>query len=150
MNKRLHVLNGLVVATGLTLLRAPLDPYALAHSFGYLSVPIVLGTLLPDIDTEYGTHRKHGHNVFVLAGAIAYPLVFGNLYALWIGVAAHLHADLFMSDRGCALAYPLTRREWGVPGTAPRTTTIHTIAFSLLCVAQLAAVFVAVQLGVYP
>lgn len=151
MNKRQHLLNGLVVAIGLTIIRVgAFEPVPLVHLFGYLLVPILLGTLLPDIDTEYGKHRKSGHNLFVLGGMMLYPFVFGNLYALWIGVAVHLTADMALSDRGCALLYPFSTREWSLPGTAPRTSTIRTISFSFLCVAQLAALYTLVMVGLYP
>jgi len=80
-----------------------------------LSVPIILGALFPDVDTAFGKHRKTLHNVFVLGVVAAYPVFFGNLQFVWIGVATHYLLDVVGSRRGIAFFYPLTSQEWGLP-----------------------------------
>ena len=86
-----------------------------AEMVARLSVPIVLGALFPDVDTAFGKHRKTLHNVFVLGVVAAYPVFFGNLQFVWIGVATHYLLDVVGSRRGIAFFYPLTSREWGLP-----------------------------------
>jgi len=86
-----------------------------AEMVARLSVPIVLGALFPDVDTAFGKHRKTLHNVFVLGVVAAYPVFFGNLQFVWIGVATHYLLDVVGSRRGIAFFYPLTSKEWGLP-----------------------------------
>jgi hypothetical protein len=88
-----------------------------------LSVPVVLGALFPDIDTAFGKHRKTLHNVFVLGVVAAFPVLFGNLQYVWIGVATHFLLDVVGSRRGIAFFYPLTGQEWGFPSGVTTSST---------------------------
>jgi Predicted membrane-bound metal-dependent hydrolase (DUF457). len=114
MNKRGHVLNGLLLAVGVGFVLKPAVTVATGRTIVEISVPIVLGALLPDVDTAFGRHRKTLHNLPVLAIVFAYPLVFGNLQYVWIGVLSHYILDVVGSKRGIALFYPL-EREFGLP-----------------------------------
>jgi membrane-bound metal-dependent hydrolase YbcI (DUF457 family) len=161
VNKGDHVLNGVLLAvgtgvilgiapsvgvgaTGRTLPTAPLDALLAA---GLLAaeffIPVVLGALVPDVDTAFGKHRKSLHNVFVVAVLVAYPLVFDNLHFVWLGVVSHLVLDMAGSARGVAFAYPLTSQEWNLPGGVSTTSgyaTPLTVGITLVELGLMAAV----------
>lgn len=115
MNKRGHVLNALLLSVGLGYLLEPAGNLATFDVIAAISVPIVLGASIPDVDTALGRHRKTMHNLAVLAIVSAYPIYFSNLQYVWIGVLSHLVLDLLGTRRGLALLYPLTDREFAVP-----------------------------------
>ncbi len=152
MNKRDHVLNGVLLAVGVavilgvapsvgvgaderTLPTASLDALAAVGLLvAEFFVPIVLGALVPDVDTAFGRHRKSLHNALVVAVFVAYPVVFDNLHFVWLGVVSHLVLDLAGSARGIALLYPLTSEETDLPGgvsTSSRYATPLTVAITL-------------------
>ncbi len=114
MNKRGHVLNGVLLAVGLAVVLDPSGDVSTYVLVLELLPPVVLGALLPDIDTAFGTHRKTLHNLAVLAGFVAYPYLFGNLAYVWVGVATHYVLDVVGSKRGIALFYPYPE-EYGLP-----------------------------------
>jgi Predicted membrane-bound metal-dependent hydrolase (DUF457). len=132
MNRGPHILNALALGVGVsvavdpTVYRALWDAVGTGTSIGPpawtvmtalvgVTIPVVLGAMMPDLDTTIGQHRKTLHNGFVLLGFVWFPLAFDNLQYVWIGVAAHLLLDLLGSDRGVALAYPLLERELRSP-----------------------------------
>jgi hypothetical protein len=124
MNKKGHVLNGVLLAVGLALILTAeplLDGATLAEvretavTVAELFIPITLGALFPDVDTAFGKHRKTLHNLPVLGIFLAYPFLFGNLQFVWIGVATHYVLDIVGSRRGIALFYPLSPTEYGFP-----------------------------------
>ena len=115
MNKRGHVLNGLLLALGLGFVIEPGLGMATARTVAEITVPIVLGALFPDVDTAFGRHRKTLHSLPVLGVFLAYPIVFGNLQYVWIGVLTHYVLDVVGSRRGIALFHPLSDREYGMP-----------------------------------
>ena len=115
MNKRGHVLNALLLALGLGFVIEPGLDMATARTTAQITVPIVLGALFPDVDTAFGRHRKTLHSLPVLAVFVAYPLVFGNLQYVWIGVLTHYLLDVVGSRRGIALVHPLSDTEYGLP-----------------------------------
>ncbi|NHN42404.1 metal-dependent hydrolase [Halorubellus sp. JP-L1] len=122
MNKKGHILNGALLALGLAYIRSPLGDQPLAADVETLLVdatlllpPLVLGALLPDIDTAFGKHRKTLHNLPLLAAFVAYPFFFGNLEFVWIGIATHYVLDVLGSKRGIALFYPFSSKEYGFP-----------------------------------
>jgi hypothetical protein len=115
MNKHEHVLNGLLLGIGLGVLFAHTGTLGLLRSIVAVTVPVTLGALFPDIDTAFGTHRKTFHNLLVLAGFVAFPLVFGNLQFVWLGVLTHYVLDVVGTTRGIALFYPFPR-EYDLPG----------------------------------
>ncbi len=161
MNKRDHVLNGVLLAVGVavvlgvapsvgagagerTLPTAPLDALgAVGLLIAEFFAPVVLGALFPDVDTAFGTHRKTLHNGFVVAVFVAYPLVFDNLHFVWLGVVSHLVLDLAGSARGIAVLYPLTSEEIALPGgvsTSSRFAMPLTVAVTLAELGLVAAV----------
>lgn len=119
MNKRGHVLNAALLAVGLGYLVRSTADVGTFVTVAELFVPIVLGALFPDVDTAFGTHRKTLHNLPVLAVFLAYPIYFGNLQWVWVGVLSHYVLDVLGSKRGIALFYPLWRREFGFPFGVP-------------------------------
>ncbi|WP_435073100.1 metal-dependent hydrolase [Halorubrum sp. HHNYT27] len=115
MNKRGHVLNALLLALGLGFVIEPGLDMATARTTAQITVPIVLGALFPDVDTDFGRHRKTLHSLPVLAIFVAYPIVFGNLQYVWIGVLTHYLLDIVGSRRGIALFHPFSDTEYGLP-----------------------------------
>lgn len=154
MNKKGHVINGALLAIGLAFVRYPLGAQPTPNDLELLFVdvirllpPIVLGAMLPDIDTAFGKHRKTLHNLPLLAGLMAYPFFFGNLQFVWIGVATHYVLDVLGSKRGIALFYPYPK-EYGLPigvKTSSRWAGVMTsavTAFEITAIALLAFVVV--------
>ncbi len=114
MNKRGHITNGVLLALGLAVVLSPTPELRTVEWAVELLPPVVLGALLPDIDTEFGRHRKTLHNLPVLALFVAYPVVFDNLQFVWVGIATHYVLDVVGSKRGIALFYPY-EQEYGLP-----------------------------------
>jgi membrane-bound metal-dependent hydrolase YbcI (DUF457 family) len=46
---------------------------------------------------------------------LAFPIAFGNLAWVWLGVVTHYVLDLLGNVRGMAIFYPLSRRFFDVP-----------------------------------
>lgn len=115
MNRKEHVLNAALLAIGLGYVRYPAGDVATFRAIAAMFVPVVLGALFPDVDAHYGRHRKGLHNLPVLGIFLAYPLYFGNLQWVWLGVLTHLVLDVLGSKRGVALFYPLWKREFDFP-----------------------------------
>ena len=108
MNKTEHVVNGALVAGAFAVLTDPIQ----------LPIAIVLGgttALFPDLDTNFGTHRKTGHNFFVLGLIVALTVIDPIMIYGAIGVASHFVIDL-LSRRGMALFYPFSSREYPMHG----------------------------------
>jgi hypothetical protein len=153
MNKKGHVLNAALLSVGLGVVLA--SPTALsasavldtAEKVAELSVPIVLGALFPDVDTAFGKHRKTLHNVFVLGIVAAFPVFFGNLQYVWMGVATHLLLDVVGSRRGIAVFYPLTSQEWGLP-SGVTTSSAHADLVTVVITGVELGVLVAVHVYV--
>lgn len=113
MRKRTHVLSALLLGILFgTYLEWPAAHTAIAWRIVDVTVPIVLGSVLPDVDTEIGTHRKTLHNGLVLIGTFLFPVVFGNLEYVWMGVLLHYLEDMVGDTRGVAWFYPITPREF--------------------------------------
>jgi len=144
MNKKGHVLNALLLAIGIGYVLEPAGDAGTFLAIGKISVPIVLGALFPDVDTAFGRHRKTLHNLPVLAVFVAWPVVFGNLHYVWIGVLTHFVLDLVGTKRGLALLYPLDREfefPFGV-ATSSRLSTAVTLLVTAVELALFAAVHV--------
>ncbi len=107
MNKRDHVINAVLLSVGISVLLSPPDAVDALVIFLTIAPPVILGALLPDLDTVFGVHRKTFHNVWVLGFIMLFPLVFGNLYYVWIGVLTHFTLDLLGNRYGMGLLYPL-------------------------------------------
>ena len=119
MNKRGHVMNAVLLSIGLGAVLQPTWDLATAEMILKLSVPVTLGALMPDVDTAFGKHRKTFHNLPMLAIFVAWPIYFGNLEFVWIGVATHYILDVVGSTRGIALWYPLSKNEFNLPVGIP-------------------------------
>ncbi|EMA60386.1 metal-dependent hydrolase [Halorubrum kocurii] len=140
MNKRGHVLNALLLALGLGFVIEPGLDMATARTTAQITVPIVLGALFPDVDTAFGRHRKTLHSLPVLGVFLAYPIVFGNLQYVWIGVLTHYVLDVVGSRRGIALFHPLSDTEYGMP-TGVTTSSKYADLVTVIVTAVELAVF---------
>lgn len=109
MNKKGHVLNGLLLGVGLGFVFEPGGSVETLRTVAAVTIPVVLGALFPDVDTEFGKHRKTLHNVWILGLFVTFPFYFGNLQFVWIGVLSHYVLDFLGSKRGLALFYPYSR-----------------------------------------
>ncbi|QPV61420.1 metal-dependent hydrolase [Halosimplex litoreum] len=119
MDKRGHVLNAVFLAVGLGFILEPAGNVETFRTIAAVFVPLVLGALFPDVDTHFGKHRKTLHNLPVLAIVAAYPIYFGNLHWVWLGVLTHYVLDALGTTRGLALFYPLWDEEFGAPIGVP-------------------------------
>jgi membrane-bound metal-dependent hydrolase YbcI (DUF457 family) len=138
MNKRGHVLNAVFLAIGLGYLVRPSGDVETFVTIAEIFVPIVLGALFPDVDTAFGKHRKTLHNLPVLAIFLAYPIYFGNLQWVWVGVLSHYILDVLGSKRGIALFYPLWGKEFGFPFGVPVRSRWSSFVMGVVTVFELA------------
>ncbi len=139
MNKRGHVLNALLLALGLGFILEPGIDMATAEMTVQITVPIVLGALFPDVDTAFGRHRKTLHSLPVLAVFLAYPILFGNLQYVWIGVLTHYILDVVGSRRGIALFHPLSDKEYGMPTGVTTSSKYADLVTVIITALELAA-----------
>lgn len=149
MNRPGHVLNAVLLSIGLGFLLEPvsfavvaesLDTVTLAGSYRAIveaGVPITLGALFPDIDCAFGSHRKTFHNLPVLGAFVVFPLVFGNLQYVWIGVLTHYVLDTLGTVRGMAYFYPWPE-EYDLPVVAPLAGYSTTAAVVVVTAVELA------------
>ena len=106
MRERGHVVNAVGLGVGIGVLLEPALTMDTVVAVLTVGVPVLLGALFPDIDTSFGKHRQTFHNLAVLAGFAAFPVVFGNLAYVWLGVLTHYVLDLLGNVKGMALLYP--------------------------------------------
>jgi hypothetical protein len=142
MNKKGHVLNAVLLSIGLGYVFHPSGDVPTFRAIAEISVPVILGALFPDVDTAFGKHRKTLHNLPVLAIIYAYPVYFGNLHYVWMGVATHYVLDVVGSKRGIALFYPF-EKEYNLPfgvAVASEHANVVTVVITGLEVALVAAV----------
>jgi hypothetical protein len=144
MNKQGHVINGLFLAVGLGFILEPTGDAATFRAVGETLVPVTLGALFPDVDTAFGKHRKTLHNLPTLAVFVAYPLYFGNLHFVWIGVATHYVLDVVGSTRGIALFYPFSPKEYGFPTGVTTSSKYANLVTIVVTLVELALIAVAV------
>jgi len=145
MNKEGHVLNAALLGIGLGFVLEPSGTLATLETVVAVTIPVTLGALFPDVDTAFGKHRKTLHNLPILALFVAFPIVFGNLAYVWVGVLTHYVLDYLGSRRGIALFYPLSSSEYGFPSgvtTSSRFANAVTIAVTAV---ELAAAVVIVH-----
>jgi hypothetical protein len=143
MNKEGHVLNAALLGVGLGFILEPSGTLATLRVVVVVIVPVTLGALFPDVDTAFGKHRKTLHNLPILAGFVAFPLVFGNLAYVWIGVLTHYVLDVLGSTRGIALFYPLWSEEFGFPAgvaTSSKYANVVTLVVTAIELAIAAAI----------
>jgi membrane-bound metal-dependent hydrolase YbcI (DUF457 family) len=149
MNKKGHVMNGVLLGIGVGFILDPGGDLGTLQTIVAVSVPVALGALFPDVDTEFGKHRKTLHNLLTLAVFALFPLAFDNLRWVWLGVLTHYILDVVGSTRGIALFYPYPQ-EYGFP-TGVTTDSQYADAVTLVITAlelAVAAVLVYVVPGV--
>lgn len=142
MNKKGHVLNAVLLSIGLGYVFEPSGDTVTFVKITQISVPIILGALFPDVDTEFGRHRKTLHNLPVLGVFVAYPFVFDNLHFVWIGILTHYLLDFFGSKRGLALFYPWDE-EFSFPvgvATSSKHAELVTVVITILEVVAFGAI----------
>jgi len=149
MNKRGHVLNAVLLSIGLGVVLQPTWDLLTVDMIVQLSVPVTLGALMPDVDTAFGKHRKTFHNLPMLAIFIAWPIYFGNLQYVWIGVATHYILDVVGSKRGIALWYPLSSQEYNLPVGVPVSSSRSDLVTVLVTGAEI-AVFTGILYYAWP
>ena len=149
MNKRGHVLNAVLLSIGLGAVLQPTWDLATLEMIAKLSVPVTLGALMPDVDTAFGKHRKTFHNLPMLAIFVVWPLYFGNLNYVWIGVATHYILDVIGSTRGIALWYPFLSEEYNLPVGIPVSSSKSDLVTILVTGLEI-AVFAAILYYVWP
>jgi membrane-bound metal-dependent hydrolase YbcI (DUF457 family) len=143
MNQKEHVLNAALLGIGVAYVLEPSGDVETFRTVVAVGVPVILGALFPDVDAHYGRHRKALHNLPVLALFLAFPVYFGNLQWVWLGVVTHFVLDAVGSTRGIALFYPVWKREFDVPVGVPVSSGyagVVTVAITALEVAAAAAV----------
>jgi membrane-bound metal-dependent hydrolase YbcI (DUF457 family) len=143
MNKQGHVLNAILLGLGLGFIVEPSGTVETLRTVVAITIPVTLGALFPDVDTAFGKHRKSLHNIPILALFLAFPVLFGNLQYVWIGILTHYVLDVLGSTRGIALFYPLSGSEYGFPAgvtTSSRFANAVTIVVTALELAAAAAI----------
>ena len=146
MNKPGHVLNAVLLGIGLGFVLEPSGTTETLRAVVAVTIPVTLGALFPDVDTAFGKHRKTLHNLPVLGLFVAFPIFFGNLSYVWIGILTHYVLDYLGSRRGIALFYPLSSQEYGFPSgvtTSSRFANVVTIAVTAI---ELAAAILIVHI----
>ncbi len=147
MNKRGHVLNAVLLAIALGYILEPSGDLDTFMTIAEVFVPVILGALFPDVDTAFGKHRKTLHNLSVLAIVGAYPLYFGNLQWVWLGVATHFVLDVLGTTRGIALFYPFWRKEFDVPFGIPVDSKYTDLMMLTVTAVEIAGIFLLVTYG---
>jgi membrane-bound metal-dependent hydrolase YbcI (DUF457 family) len=141
MNKREHILNGILLGIGLGYILEPAGDATTFVKMAEVTPPLVLGAMFPDIDTEFGNHRKTLHNLPVLIFFYGYALVFGNLSWVWLGIVSHYILDIAGSTRGISWFYPLWDEEFGLPVGVPTSSGWAQWITTLITVGELAVLF---------
>jgi len=147
MRERGHVINAVCLGVGTGVLLDPSMTVGTLRSVLGVGVPVVLGALLPDVDTSFGAHRVHGHNLLVLGAVLAFPLIYGNLGWVWLGVVTHYVLDLLGNVRGMALFYPLTRRFYDVPVGVTVNSPLADVVTVIVTGVELAVIAAIVRAG---
>jgi hypothetical protein len=148
MNERGHVVNAVLLSIGLTVILAEVLAVPPVRALVGIGVPVTLGALFPDIDTSFGTHRQTFHNLATLGGFLAFPLVFGNLHYVWLGVATHYVLDMLGNVRGMALLYPYSE-EYDIPVGVPVDSTWADAVTLAVTGVELVVIYVIYSTGVY-
>jgi hypothetical protein len=147
VNKGDHVLNGALLAVGLGYVLYPSGGVETLRTIAAVLIPVVLGALFPDVDTDFGKHRKTLHNLPVLALLYAFPLYFGNLQYVWVGVLTHYVLDVVGSKRGIALFYPFSPLEYGLPVGVATVSNYATFVTVVITAVELVVVAVVVHVA---
>ncbi|WP_430504312.1 metal-dependent hydrolase [Haloparvum sp. PAK95] len=146
MNKGDHVLNALLLGIGIGVLLDPSLSVDTLSTIGMVTIPVVVGALFPDVDTAFGTHRQTLHNALVLAGFVLFPVFYGNLYYVWIGIATHFVLDLLGTQAGIAVLYPYDGM-FDVPVGVNVDSNVATLVTVLVTGVELVAVAGLIRFG---
>lgn len=138
-------MNAVLLGVGLGALIEPSGGEATATAILAVGVPVLLGALVPDIDTVMGSHRKTLHNLPLLVGFLAFPYTFGNLEFVWIGILTHYVLDVAGNTRGIALFYPLLGREYGLPVGVPANSRAADVVTLMITAVELVVAAVALH-----
>jgi len=141
MNKREHILNGILLGIGLGYILEPAGDLSTFVMMTKVTPPVVLGAMFPDIDTEFGKHRKTLHNLPVILFFYGYALAFGELSWVWMGILSHYVLDIAGSTRGISWFYPLWSEEFGLPAGVPTSSQWAQWITVFITVGELATVF---------
>ncbi|WP_232685719.1 metal-dependent hydrolase [Halobacterium zhouii] len=147
MNERGHIVNAVLLGAGIGFLLEPTLTVAALQSIITVSVPVVLGALVPDMDTSFGTHRKTLHNFVVLGIFAVFPYFIGNLQYVWLGVVTHYALDLLGNVRGMAVFYPFSSEEYDIPVGVPVTSKWADVVTLLVTAFELAVVAGIIRIG---
>jgi membrane-bound metal-dependent hydrolase YbcI (DUF457 family) len=139
MNKEGHVLNAALLGIGLGFVLEPAGTVETLRTVVGVTIPVTLGALFPDVDTAFGKHRKTLHSLPVLALFVAFPVVFGNLRYVWIGILTHYVLDYIGSRRGIALFHPLSSQEYGFPSGVTTSSRFANVVTIVVTAVELAA-----------
>ena len=148
MNKRGHVVNAVLLSVGLAVLLEGSRTLPTLETVLVVGVPVTLGALFPDVDTAFGTHRKTLHNLPTLGVFAAFPVLFGNLQYVWLGVLTHYVLDLCGNVRGMALFYPWPE-EYDVPVGVNVDSPWADVVTLAVTGAELAVVWAVLETGVH-
>ena len=145
MDKEGHVLNAILLGIGLGFVLEPSGTGETLRTVVAVTVPVTLGALFPDVDTAFGKHRKTLHNLPVMAVFLAFPVVFGNLQYVWVGVLTHYVLDYLGSRRGIALFYPVSSAEYGFPSGVTTSSKFANTVTLVVTAVELAAAWALVH-----
>lgn len=146
MNKRDHVINAVLLSLGVSVLLSRGPPVSAVWTAVMVGPPIVMGALVPDLDTAFGDHRKTFHNVWVLGIAVAFPALFGNLHYVWLGVLTHYVLDLLGNRYGMGVFYPLPGF-YDIPVGVNVDSRWASVVTLLVTGVELAVVFALIEAG---
>jgi hypothetical protein len=146
VNEKEHVFNALCLGIGTGILLEPTVSTAALVSVVTVGVPVVLGALLPDVDTAFGTHRQTLHNVWVLGAFLAFPSLLGNLHYVWLGITTHYALDLLGNVKGMAVFHPFGGM-YDLPVGVPVTSRWAGVVTVLVTVFELAVVAAVIEFG---
>jgi membrane-bound metal-dependent hydrolase YbcI (DUF457 family) len=142
VNKREHILNGILLGIGLGYILEPAGDLSTFVTIVAVTPPLVLGAMFPDVDTAFGEHRKTLHNLPVLLFFYVYALQFDNLSWVWLGIISHYFLDIAGSTRGISWLYPFYDEEVGLPIGVPTSSHWAQWITALITVAELLALLV--------
>lgn len=146
MNKKGHVFNAICLGIGTGILLEPTVSTAALVSVVTVGVPVVLGALLPDVDTAFGTHRQTFHNVWVLGAFVAFPHFLGNLHYVWLGIVTHYALDLLGNQMGMGVFHPFGGM-YDIPVGVTTTSRWADVVTVLVTAFELAVVAAIIHLG---
>ncbi|RLG85116.1 MAG: hypothetical protein DRO39_06385 [Thermoprotei archaeon] len=134
----MRIRNHIIVALGIAVLLAPLDPVHLASTALFTSI----GALIPDLDLGSG-HRKYLHNVFAIVAVYLVVLLATGLervaFLIALGMLTHVASDA-LTRRGVALLWPISRKFYRVAGLRYDSRVFDAFSVAVLLLAVIARI----------